>query len=72
MELVLQLEFIIWMEKKFKARWWDYSKRKFNINGRICLETMLPFGILGTLIVYVVHPFVVNMVNLLNPTLKRL
>lgn len=31
------------MEKLFKVRWWDYSKRKFNINGRICLETMIPF-----------------------------
>ena len=30
------------MEKFFKARWWDYSKRKFNINGRICLETIIP------------------------------
>ena len=69
---VLEYFTTYFMEKKFKARWWNYSKRKFNINGRICLETMLPFGILGTLIVYVVHPFVVNMVNLLNPTLKRL
>ena len=25
------------MEKIFNARWWDYSKRKFNINGRVCL-----------------------------------
>ena len=31
------------MEKIFKARWWDYSYRKFNINGRICLETLIPF-----------------------------
>ena len=46
------------MEKIFKARWWDYSKNKFNINGRICLETMLPFGILGSLVVYFIHPFI--------------
>ena len=25
------------MEKIFKARWWDYSTRKFNINGLFCL-----------------------------------
>lgn len=55
------------MEKLFKARWWDYSKNKFNINGRICLETMLPFGILGCLVVYVLHPFVISLVNLLSP-----
>jgi len=30
------------MEKLFKARWWDYSKKKYNINGRICLETIIP------------------------------
>ena len=51
------------MEKLFKARWWDYSKRRFNINGRICLETMIPFGILGTLIVYVVNPFFLSLIT---------
>ena len=45
------------MEKIFKARWWDYSKNKFNINGRVCLETIIPFGLLGLLIMYVTNPF---------------
>lgn len=49
------------MEKLFKARWWDYSRRKFNINGRICLETMIPFGLLGCLIMYFVNPFFVSL-----------
>ena len=31
------------MEKLFNARWWDYSTYRFNINGRICLETTIPF-----------------------------
>ena len=31
------------MEKFFNARWCDYSNRKMNINGRICLETLIPF-----------------------------
>lgn len=57
------------MEKLFKARWWDYSNKKFNINGRVCLETMVPFGILGCLIVYIVHPWVVKLVGILNSTL---
>lgn len=46
------------MEKIFKARWWDYSERKFNINGRICLETLIPFGLLGCLLMYVLNPFI--------------
>ncbi len=54
------------MEKIFKARWWDYSKRRFNINGRICLETMLPFGILGTTVVYLIHPIIIKFVNIFN------
>ena len=45
------------MEKLFKARWWDYSNNKYNINGRICLETMIPFGLIACLLVYVINPF---------------
>ncbi len=58
------------MEKLFKARWWDYSKRKFNINGRICLETMIPFGILGTSIVYFINPFFMKLVNMISPKVR--
>ena len=54
------------MEKIFKARWWDYSNKKFNINGRICLETMIPFGVLGSLVVIVVHPFVIRSIDYLS------
>ena len=58
------------MEKLFKARWWDYSQKKFNINGRICLETMLPFGILGTLIYFIINPFLLKLINLIPATIK--
>ena len=54
------------MEKIFKARWWDYSKRKFNINGRICLETIIPFGLLGCFIIYISNPFFINLINKMN------
>jgi len=53
------------MEKLFKARWWDYSQRKFNINGRICLETLIPFGIAGTFIIYVANPFFLKYINII-------
>ncbi len=51
------------LEKIFKARWWDYSHLKYNINGRICLETMLPFGIGGVVIVGLVNPLLVLVLN---------
>ena len=57
------------MEKIFKARWWDYSKRRFNINGRVCLETLIPFGILGTLCFYILNPFFVKFLTAANPLL---
>ena len=56
------------MEKIFKARWWDYSTRKFNINGRICLETLIPFGIAGTAITIWINPFLLKYINMV-PTL---
>ena len=48
------------MEKIFHARWWDYSQRKFNINGRVCLDTIIPFGLLGMFIMYVSNPFLIE------------
>ncbi len=53
------------MEKIFKARWWDYSQRKFNLNGRVCLGTIIPFGILGLFIMYVSNPFLLDKLELI-------
>ena len=54
------------MEKIFKLRWWDYSQMKFNINGRICLETMTPFSILGVLAIKIANPFFITNINKLS------
>lgn len=50
------------MEKLFKARWWDYTNRRFNINGRVCLENSIWFGLLGVLLIYVINPFLYNLI----------
>ncbi len=44
------------MEKIFHARWWDYSNFKYNINGRICLDTLILFGLAGILIFKLTNP----------------
>lgn len=54
------------MEKIFKLRWWDYSQMNFNINGRICLETMTPFSILGVLAIKFATPFFITNINKLS------
>ena len=51
------------LEKIFKTRWWDYTDMKFNINGRICLGLIVPFGILGLLVVYILFPYTLNVLN---------
>lgn len=59
------------MEKIFHLRWWDYSDKKLNINGRICLNTIVPFGLLGIIIIYISNPFLLEKIyelptNILN------
>ncbi len=59
------------LEKIFKARWWDYSDYKFNLNGRVCLQNSLFFGLAGVVIVKFSQPFLMNIItnmsaNLLN------
>ncbi len=44
------------MEKMFRVRWWDYSKKPFNIHGRICLENLFYFGVLGIMVVKLGNP----------------
>ena len=56
------------MEKAFHARWWDYSTKKFNLNGRVCADTLIPFGILGLGMVYYVKPFLFKLYGLLTIT----
>ena len=57
------------MEKLFHARWWDYSNRKFNINGRVCLIGAVVFGTLSLILIKLVHPLVLKMIGMMNDTL---
>lgn len=58
MVLTTALEyFTSWfMEKLFHMRWWDYSKKKIQINGRICLLNSVLFGLACVLLCHVVNP----------------
>lgn len=39
---------------------------KFNINGRICLETTILFGIIGILVVNYINPFLISILTDIN------
>lgn len=45
------------MERLFRVRWWDYSEKPININGRICMSSVLSFGVAGIFIVEFITPF---------------
>lgn len=51
------LEYVtgVTMEALFKVRYWDYSDKKFNFQGHICLGTSLAWGFLTILMTRVVH-----------------
>ena len=51
------------MEKLFKARWWDYSNVRFNLEGRICLRNSIAFGILGMAFVYILNPCFLSVIE---------
>lgn len=56
------------MEKLFHARWWDYSQKRFNLNGRVCANTLIPFGLLGLGIIYGVKPFLFGLFAMIPQT----
>ncbi|MCD2491404.1 putative ABC transporter permease [Lacrimispora sp. NSJ-141] len=51
------------LEAVFHTVWWDYSMFLFHIGGRVCLETLIPFGILSYLFLRFIHPKIAGMVE---------
>ena len=58
------IEFIadILLEYVFHTRLWNYSDRKFNIKGRVCLLNSTLFAVLSVILIKIVHPFVLDIV----------
>ena len=48
------------------TKWWDYSGYFLNLNGRICAEGLLVFGIGGLAIVYIIAPVIDDLTGRLN------
>jgi len=63
------LEYVtgVLMEGLFKVRYWDYSHKKFQIQGHICLSSSLAWGFLTILMTEVVHKAVESVVLLILP-----
>lgn len=54
------LEYItaVIMEYLFHTRWWDYSSKKFQFQGRICLGSSIAWGFFSVLVFVALQPFV--------------
>lgn len=58
------LEYVtaVLMESIFHTSWWDYSDKKYNFQGRICLGASLGWGVFTVGLFRVLHPMVEDIV----------
>lgn len=57
------------MEKLFHVRYWDYSKKRFNLNGHICALSSLAWGVFSVLLTVYVHNLVERLALSMNRNL---
>lgn len=53
------------LDKLFHARWWDYSREKFNYKGYICLRFSIIWGLIIAFVLRVIHPGIQSIVGLI-------
>jgi uncharacterized membrane protein len=54
------------MEKVYKRRWWDYTNKAFNLNGRVYLEGLLIFGTAISIFKFIVQPALMRFTGALD------
>ncbi|MBR5953042.1 MAG: hypothetical protein IKZ85_07195 [Pseudobutyrivibrio sp.] len=54
------------MEKKFHARWWDYSQKPMNLHGRVWIGNLILFGLGGVAIIHIVNPILYGLFDSLS------
>ncbi len=67
---ILEYTTSYFMEKTFRARWWDYSHEFCNLNGRVCLKASLMFGLLGTFVVCIANPLLTHSIECIDPVVR--
>ena len=60
-----------WYLETFKhMKWWDYSGYILNIDGRVCIEGLIIFGLGGCAFTYLLAPLIDNLYKGINPNVK--
>jgi uncharacterized membrane protein len=54
------LEYLVsyFLEKRFHARWWDYSQKPMNLHGRVWIGNLILFGLGGVIVVKIANPLI--------------
>lgn len=55
------------LEYALGAQWWNYDGFFLNINGRICAEGLLIFGVAGLAFIYFLSPILDDIIRKINP-----
>ena len=60
------------LEKRFHARWWDYSQKPMNLHGRVWIGNLLLFGLGGVLIVEWMNPLLLRLFEQMSFALREI
>lgn len=60
------------LEKVFHTRWWDYSKHKFHLNGRICMSNAIIFATASISLIYCFNPLFSYILHSMNPIILNI
>ena len=60
-----------YLEKRFHARWWDYSRKPMNLHGRVWIGNLILFGLGGVGIVHFFNPALFTVLNGIAPLAKE-
>lgn len=68
---VLEYSAAWFLETLLHKSWWDYHGYFLNLQGRICLEGLLVFGLAGVGFTYLLAPFLDEVYQKLRPAVRR-
>ena len=61
-----------YMEKRFHARWWDYSQKPMNLHGRVWIGNLVLFGLGGVAIIHILNPWIDRALAVIPFTAKKI
>lgn len=60
------------MELNTGLKWWDYTGYFLNVNGRICAEGLLLFGVGGMAFIYILAPVFDDWIQKIRPHILKI